>query len=101
MTKNPFLNALVAALYIVAIASLMYYGPKTIGPINNVLVPIAMLSLFVLSAAMMGYFFVFQPIQLYLDGEKKQAVNLFIKTVIIFACITTLIFFTLFSRIFF
>lgn len=79
----------------------MYYSPKDANPDNGVLVGIAMLSLFVLSAAVMGYFFFFQPLQLYLDGEKKQAVNLFIKTVGIFACITALVFSIIFGKIFF
>ena len=48
-----------------------------------------------------GYFFFFQPIQLYLDGEKKQAVNLFLKTLAAFAGITVLFLLTLFSRILF
>ena len=88
MTKNPFLNALSAAGYIVFVASLMYYaGQHTQGP-DGLIVPITMLSLFVLSAAVMGFLFFYQPVQMYLDGEKKGAVDLFLKTVAVFACIT-------------
>ena len=99
MTKNPLLNALAASLYIVIIALVMFYGTKNLGPVDSVIAPIAMVSLFTLSAAMMGYIFLFQPIQLYLDGKKKIAVNLFLQTLACFAGITVIIFFLLFSRI--
>jgi hypothetical protein len=53
--------------------------------------PIAALSLFVLSVAVMGYFFFGEPLQLFLDGEKKRAVAFFMQTVISFAAITAII----------
>ena len=96
MTKNPFLNALAATLYITIVASAMFYAPKTMDHIDSVIVPIAMISLFTLSAAMMGYCFVYMPLRLYLDGEKKNAVNLFLQTIAIFAGITAIFFFILF-----
>lgn len=96
MTKNPFLNALAATLYITAVASLMFYGSKIENHVDTVAAPIAMISLFTLSAAMMGYCFVFMPLRLYLDGEKKRAANLFLQTIGIFAGITVLFFFILF-----
>jgi hypothetical protein len=49
---------------------------------------IAFISLVTLSVAMMGYFFAFKPLQMYLDGDKKQAVSFFIKTLATFAVIT-------------
>ena len=85
MNKNPFKNAIAAIVYIVLVASLMFYGPEAVDAEDSVLAPIAMLSLFVLSAAVMGYIFCFQPIQMYLDGEKKEAAKLFVQTVIYFA----------------
>ncbi|MDB5224948.1 MAG: hypothetical protein JWO43_570 [Candidatus Adlerbacteria bacterium] len=48
-------------------------------------IPIAMLSLFVFSASVMSYIFLYQPLQLFLDGEKKKAVDLFLKTLAAFA----------------
>jgi len=88
MNKNPFLNALSATAYITVVASVMYYVPKTNMPENSVMIPTAILSLFVLSAAMMGYFFVYQPVQLLIEGKQKEATKLFLSTVLIFACIT-------------
>lgn len=91
MTKNPFINAFAATAYIVIIASVMFYGTQHTTPVDSVIGPIVILSLFTLSAAVMGYLFLYQPLQLYLDGKKKVAVNLFVQTVAVFAGITTLI----------
>jgi len=88
MSKNPFINAIVASLYIVLVASIMFYGPKMVGPVNSIIVPITLLSLFTLSAAVMGYLFLYEPAQLYFSNNKKEAVQLFLKTVAIFAVIT-------------
>lgn len=96
MARNPFVNALAASLYIALVASVMYYGPHTVGKKDTVMVPIAMLSLFVLSAAVMGYLFFYGPLQLCCDGEKKHSVRLFLSTVGIFAGITVLILTVLF-----
>ena len=92
MTKNPFLNALSATIYIILVASVMFYGTEHTKPVNSVIVPIAVLSLFSLSAVLMGYFFLYQPIQLYLDGKKKYATSLFVQTILVFAIITAGIF---------
>ena len=70
----------------------MFYGTEHTKSVNSVIVPIAILSLFSLSAALMGYFFLFQPVQLYLDGKKKEATSLLVKTILVFASITAVIF---------
>ena len=88
MTKNPILNAFAAAAYIVLVACIMFYGSRLHEGEDTILAPIAMISLFTLSAAMMGYLFLYQPTQLYLDGKKKEAANLFLKTLGVFAGIT-------------
>jgi len=80
-----------AELYIVLIVFIIQYVEKGIELPETILVPIIMLSLFVISATVMGYLFVAEPILLYIDGEKKQAVNLFLSTVGVFAVITVLI----------
>jgi branched-subunit amino acid permease len=85
MTKNSIINALSGLLYIVLVVSLVYYSPKTIDQVGSIFLPIMMLSLFVFSAACMGYLLLYQPLQLFLEGEKKSSVDLFIKTLIAFA----------------
>jgi len=88
MSKNPFVNALAAMAYITVVASVLYYGSKAITPVDGVIIPISFLSLFVLPAALMGYFFLYQPMQLFLADRQKEATWLFLTTVAIFACIT-------------
>lgn len=88
MTKNPILNAVSATAYIVLVV-LAINGISNIQMLESSLVmPVIFLSLFVLSAAMMGYIFCYQPLRMYLDNKKEEAVNLFLKTVGIFAGIT-------------
>lgn len=91
MTKNPFINAVAAAGYIAAVASFMFFGLAHSHPDNSVFAPIAFLSLLTLSAAIMGYIFLYQPLLLLLDGHKKIAINLFLQTVAVFAGITFLV----------
>lgn len=89
MTKHPISNALAAIAYIIIVASVMFYGSNHASQTEDTLfAPIALISLFTLSAAVMGYIFLGQPVQLYLDGKKKEAVTLFTQTVAVFAAIT-------------
>jgi hypothetical protein len=92
MTKNPILNALSATLYISLVATGIFYA-GTFEPVLDrftILAPIAFLSLFVFSAAAMGYIFLYQPFQMFLEGQKKEAANLFLQTLAAFA-VTTLV----------
>ena len=100
MTKNPFINALAATLYITAVATFMFYGSKSFPPEDTILAPIAMISLFTLSAAVMGFLILYQPIMLLLDGHKKNAVKLFLQTIAAFAGITLIIFILLYLGVF-
>ena len=93
MTKSPYLNALLAGLYIVGIVFLISTLAEPNTPDNEtLLVPMMMLSLFVLSAAVMGFLFVAEPLTLYLDGKREEAVKFFLTTVASFALITVGIF---------
>lgn len=96
MTKNPLINAISAIMYIFLVATvmngLMRYAPKE----DGVWAPVLALSMFTLSAAVMGYIFVLQPIQLYLDGKKKEGVRLFVQTVGVFALATSAVLFLVF-----
>jgi hypothetical protein len=87
MSKNPFYNALGAIAYIIVIVfsiNLIDELETNVG-IQQYLMPIVMLSLFTLSAAIMAYLFCYQPVLLLIDGKKEKAVSLFLKTVGIFA----------------
>ena len=96
MIKNPFISAGLAVLYIVVIVSVLQYTQTLAKEPDTIFAPIAMISLFTLSAAVMGYLFLSQPIQLFLSGEKKQAVEFFLKTLGIFTLATIIIWFFLF-----
>ena len=83
--KKPFYYALGAIVYIVLIVLAMsatkYFPQK-----ETIIVPITMLTLFVLSAAVMGFLFLSEPIKLFLEHRKQEAVIFFLKTVGFFAC---------------
>jgi hypothetical protein len=51
----------------------------------------AVLFMLTLSAAVMAYLFFYQPLLLVIDGKKKEAVSLFVRTIGIFAAITVVI----------
>lgn len=82
--KKQFVYALVAAVYIVFIV-LMIDTVGSMLPEETILMPITMLGLFVLSAAIMGFLFLFEPIRLYVENQKQEAFSFFLKTVGIFA----------------
>lgn len=90
MTKNPLINAGAAAVYI----GLLVLFINRIAPPDTPdtpLIPWAMLSLLVLSVLMMASCFFLQPVQMYLDGQKKEAVNFFSKSVGAFAAFVTVL----------
>lgn len=100
MIQKSFLKASLAELYIVLLVSVMQYVQRVVPESKTILIPIAMLSLFVLSAAVMGYLFVSEPVMLCIDGKKEEAMRLFLSTVGVFAAITALAFLALFSGAF-
>jgi hypothetical protein len=83
--KKPFIYALAAALYIVIIVFVIN-TVTTVLPGKTIIIPMVMLGLFVLSAAIMGFLFIFEPLQLYMENRKQEAINFFAKIVGIFAC---------------
>ncbi|KXK09201.1 MAG: hypothetical protein UZ21_OP11001000259 [Microgenomates bacterium OLB22] len=89
MTKNPIINALSATAYIIIVANVMFYIMD--GVEDTILIPIFVLSLLTLSALVMGYVFFLQPVLLYLEGNKKDAVTLFGQSIGAFATITLVI----------
>jgi len=95
--KKPFLFALVAAVYIVFIVFVMSTITSALqNQKETIIIPITMLSLFVLSAAVMGFLFFSEPFQLYMDNHKQEAVIFFGKIVGFFACFVVLFLILLF-----
>lgn len=89
ITKNPYVNALLASAYIVLGVNIMNFGSSFVKNIEGTLyLPMAMLSLFVFSAGLMGFLFVLEPLTMYLDGKRQEAVVFFLKTLGTFALCT-------------
>ncbi len=82
--KKPFLYASGAALYIVLIVFIIN-ALTSILPGKTILIPMVLLGLFVLSAAIMGFLFLYEPLNLYFENHKKEAVVFFAKIVGFFA----------------
>ncbi len=98
MTKNPIINAFGASLYIVLVVSVMTFVTKPLSNKPDTFgAPIIMLLVLTLSVAVMAYLFFYQPLLLFIEGKKKEAVNLFLKTVAIFGVITIVALALLFS----
>lgn len=92
MNKNPYLNAVYAGIYIALLVSIVTYLGNYEHTEPQILFPIMALSLFVLSASVMGYLFILAPAMMYIDGKKEEAVAFFLKTVGTFAGLCALLF---------
>ncbi len=98
--KYSLLNGLGTSLYVILIASFIYYlGNSSITQKDNIFIPIAMLLLFVFSAAFTGLLVFGKPLLWYLDGEKKEAIYLLFNTLIIFSMVTIIAFIILINLI--
>lgn len=95
--KFAGINALGTFLYIGLVSSLMFNAPKIFGSDSKetVLIPIAMLLLFVVSASITGLLVLGRPIMWYLDGKKKEAVSLLVGTIMFLLLITIVAFLVL------
>ncbi len=93
MTKNPFYNALFAIAYIATLVTSVFYGSNLLEGIveESIFLPMGFLATFVLSAALMGYIFLYQPLLMLLDGQREKGVKLFLQTVGVFAVATALV----------
>ncbi len=98
LIRNAFLHALGAAAYVALVASGIFYSSHLIapGPDRSILIPMTMLLLLVLSAAMMGTLIFGRPVMLYLDGKKKEALSFLFYTLGFFSLLTALSLTTLF-----
>ena len=96
IVKYAVVNSLATALYIIIIASFMYLGSKGVfGTRQTILAPIAMLMLFVFSAALTGSLILGRPVLWYLGNKKHEALLLFAYTLGIFFAMTVVVFFVL------
>jgi membrane protease YdiL (CAAX protease family) len=83
--KKPFLYALLAIVYIVDIVlgiQMTNFFPQK----ETILIPMTMLGLFVLSALVMGFLFLSEPLKLFMENKKQEALVFFTRTIGFFAC---------------
>lgn len=92
MTKSPLLNASAAMGYIILVVTVMTFVTRPLrDKPDTFFAPITALTVLTLSVAVMAYLFFYQPVMLFIEGKKKQAVDLFVKTVGIFAVFTVIV----------
>ncbi|MFZ2206786.1 MAG: hypothetical protein WA061_04005 [Microgenomates group bacterium] len=98
MSKNPIINALSVSAYIVLGVTIMTFVSQTLrNKPDTFFAPVVFLSLLTLSVAVMAYLFFYQPLLFFIEGKKKAAIDLFVKTVGIFAVFTIVALILLFS----
>jgi hypothetical protein len=97
-TKQAAINALSTFAYILGVVTLLSHAEQIFGPDEpkSVVIPLAMLSLFVFSAALTSFLVFGRPVLWYLDGKKKEAVSLLSWTLGIFFSLTVLAFVAVF-----
>ncbi len=89
--KKPFYHATLAAGYITLLVNGMNLFAKPNTPdVPTVLIPMMILSLLVFSAAIMGFLFFWEPVQLFIKGEQEKALQFFGHTLGFFAGYATL-----------
>jgi hypothetical protein len=66
------LSAIGVFIYVAAVAWLMFNGEKFFGKATSFWMPVALLLLFVLSAAITGLLVLGKPILLYFNGEREN-----------------------------
>lgn len=76
-----FFHAVLAVLYVAGIAAIMLNLEHAFGPEKGILTPVVFLLLFVTSAAVMGMLLFVRPMVWYLEGLKKEAIQLAVSTV--------------------
>ncbi len=97
IVKYAIINSLGTAIYITLIVSFIYsLGNFFPGPDKKtILIPVAMLMLFVFSAAVTGFLVLGRPVIWYLNGKKREALSLLFYTLGIFLIIIFIVFFFL------
>jgi hypothetical protein len=94
---KAIINAFGTLLYIILIVSFIFSLQHFQKMEDTIFIPIAMLMLFVCSAAITGFLVFGKPVMLYLDGKKKEALSLLGYTIGILFLLTIITFIILIS----
>jgi hypothetical protein len=76
IVKRSVINALATAVYVTAVGLFMFNANTIFGKEDKFLTPVVALLMLVLSASVTGSLVFGQPVMWYLDGRKKQAMQL-------------------------
>ncbi len=90
--KRAFIDAVGTVVYIILVVSFMFSLQIFSSKQDNIIIPMAMLLLFVCSAAITGFLVFGKPVMLYIDGKKREAVSLLGYTIGILFLINIIIF---------
>ena len=90
--KYAAVHALLAVLYIALVACFLWNANNLFGKADTPFSTMAFLLTFVISAAVMGMLVFGRPLLWYLDGRKKEAVELALATVGCLIIIAALVF---------
>ena len=90
--KRAFIDSVGTAAYIVLVVSSIFSLQIFASKEDIIIIPIAMLLLFVSSAAITGFLVFGKPVMLYIDGKKKEAVSLLGYTIGMLVLITLISF---------
>ena len=92
LKQSLFFSSL-AIFYIVIVSTVMQNASRFIGSDNDsMFAPIVFLLLLVISAATMGVLIFGKPVMLYIDGKKREAVQMVAYTISCLAIFTVLLF---------
>ncbi len=74
--KRAFIDSVGTAAYVILVVAFIFSLQGFQGSKETILIPMAMLLLFVCSAAITGFLVFGKPAMLYIDGKKREAVSL-------------------------
>ncbi len=95
LLKRALIDSVGTAAYIVLIVTFIFSLQVFQGSKETILIPMAMLLLFVCSAAITGFLVFGKPVMLYVDGKKKEAISLLGHTIGMLVVITLVFFISL------
>ncbi|MGV8142300.1 MAG: hypothetical protein ACP5NS_01545 [Candidatus Pacearchaeota archaeon] len=90
--KKAFLNATLTATYVVLVVLFVFSLQNFQEEPDTIIIPMAMILLFVCSAAITGFLVFGKPIMWYIDGKKKEAISLLAHTLGMLFIITIIFF---------
>lgn len=80
LVRFSLIHSIGVLVYIALVVTFMQNAEKIFGKEDKPIGSVTFLLLFVTSAAIVGGLVVIKPVMLYLDGDKKSAVKMFVYT---------------------